>query len=133
VPLTLVGRYECSWRDYATATDSTGRIHRWRYLHISTNSGTGPAVPVEPAGQDGGAREAVLAAARRLAARSPDGTFTPAEVVAECQRQGAPFAVSTIRTHVISVMCRDAPDHHARRFADLDRATPGRYRLADGE
>jgi hypothetical protein len=32
--LALTGRYQCRWRDYSTATDSSGRAHSWRYLDV---------------------------------------------------------------------------------------------------
>jgi hypothetical protein len=76
------------------------------------------------------ARTDVVAAARVLAAESPDGTFTPAEVVAYLMRQGSQLAESTIRTHVVSRMCANSPDHHGVVYADLVRVSPGRYRLA---
>jgi hypothetical protein len=47
-----------------------------------------------------------------LASGDEDGTYRP----------------STIRTHVVSRMCRDAPDHHAVTYDDLERVSPGLYR-----
>lgn len=71
----------------------------------------------------------VLNAARSVAAASADGTFTPGEVVAECRRQRCGCADATIRTHVIAVMCVDAPQRRARVHADFERAAAGRYRF----
>ncbi|WP_435823570.1 DUF7669 domain-containing protein [Micromonospora chalcea] len=75
-------------------------------------------------------RDEVLQAAKDLAARSSDGTFTPEEVVRLLLARGTAYAESTVRTHVISRMCVNAPGHHARRYADLVRDERGRYRLA---
>jgi hypothetical protein len=75
------------------------------------------------------ARDGVLDAARVLAARSPDGTFTVDDVVRFLRQRGSTYAESTIRTHVTSRMCANAPDHHASVFADLLRVSHGQYRL----
>lgn len=141
--LTLSGTHICTWRDYSTVIDSAGREHLLRYLDLSVpGDGKPVAVPPppatpskvlrEPPGALSGttsARDAVLAAARRVAAASVDGTFSPGEVVAECRRQQCGYADSTIRTHVTAVMCVDAPQHHARVHADFERASAGRYRF----
>jgi len=42
----------------------------------------------------------------------------------------ARYAESTIRTHVTSRMCANAPNHHAVTYDDLVRTDGGRYRLA---
>jgi hypothetical protein len=71
----------------------------------------------------------VLAAARRLAAASPDGCFTIDDVLGAMIRMGTRYPASTIRTHVSSRMCVDAPARHAARYPDLVRDSRGRYRL----
>jgi hypothetical protein len=58
-----------------------------------------------------------------------DGTFATEQVVAALRAQGSRYAESTIRTHVMSRMCADAPDHHARVYDDLVRVDRGLYRL----
>ena len=63
------------------------------------------------------------------ASRGSDGTFGPQDVVEELRRRGSTYAESTIRTHVVSRMCANAPDHHARTFDDLVRVSDGRYRF----
>jgi len=79
------------------------------------------------AGQTG-CRPAILAAAHSLlAAGNPD--FSPMDIVAELKRTGSPFKESTIRTHVVSRMCANAPHHHGTTFNDLERLRSGRYRL----
>jgi hypothetical protein len=42
-----------------------------------------------------------------------DGMFTVNGVVSELQRRGSRYAEATVRTHVTSRMCANAPDHHA--------------------
>jgi DNA-binding FadR family transcriptional regulator len=76
-----------------------------------------------------GAREDILSAARDLAARSHDSTFTLRDVIAELSRRGTAYTESTIRTHVTSRMCANAPDNHGTVHDDLERVDRGRYRL----
>lgn len=70
-----------------------------------------------------GAREEILIAIRRLGSE----TFTVMDVLREMR--GTEYAESTIRTHITSRMCADAPDNHGTTYADLDRVGRGRYRL----
>lgn len=78
------------------------------------------------------ARNEVLAAAKRLAAASPDGAFHIDDVVRTLREQGSAYAESTIRTHVASRMCANAPGNHAKTYDDLVSIGGGRYRLASG-
>ena len=75
-------------------------------------------------------RDEVLAAAQELSTRSADGGFTVDEVVRLPTGRGTTYAESTIRTHVTSRMCANAPANHVTRYADLVRDERGRYRLA---
>ena len=74
-------------------------------------------------------RSEILAVVPRLAARSSDGSFTVDDVVAELRGRGSRYRESTIRTHVASRMCANAPDNHAVVYDDLERIDDGRYRL----
>jgi hypothetical protein len=76
------------------------------------------------------ARDDVLAASRALASRSEDGTFSLANVISELRRRRSVYEESTIRTHVTSKMCRNAPDHQDTAYNDLEQVGRGRYRLA---
>lgn len=71
----------------------------------------------------------MLAAAKALAASSADGTFTVEEVVDYLRRRDTEFAESTIRTHVTSRMCANAPDNHGSVYGDFVRVDRGRYAL----
>jgi len=73
-------------------------------------------------------REEVLAAFERLERRHGRTDFYLADVLQEVQASGSTYRESTIRTHVTSRMCVDAPDHHATNYADLERVDRGRYR-----
>jgi hypothetical protein len=74
------------------------------------------------------ARDEILAVLPAVCARTVDGTFTPQDVIDELRRHGSTYAPSTIRTHVVSRMCANAPDQHARTYDDLERVADGRYR-----
>jgi hypothetical protein len=74
------------------------------------------------------AREQILAAIGRLTSRGRE-TFTIVEVVDELRGSGSTLAESTIRTHIASRMCADAPDHHGATYEDLERVDRGVYRL----
>ena len=73
-------------------------------------------------------REEILDVAAQLSRRG-DGILTPVEVLAEMRRLGSRFADSTIRAHVISRMCTNAPDNHPVVDLDLVRVGHGQYRL----
>lgn len=77
-----------------------------------------------------GAREAILNAVAAINTRSGSDTFTPQDVIDELARAGSSYSPATIRTHIVSRMCSNAPDHHGTVYNDLERVAPGRYRLA---
>lgn len=72
-------------------------------------------------------REEILIAARTMSRRSDE--FSIEEVIGELRRRGSHYSELTIRTHVASRMCSNAPDNHATTYNDLVRVSPGRYRL----
>jgi hypothetical protein len=147
-PLLLAGRYACHWRDYSHVTRTNGRTSQFRYLlitHVPDQAGpaqaarpqvilqaqavTAPPAPPSAQTATSGAREEILAAARTLAGRSPDGSFTLMQIITFLRRAGSRYAESTIRTHVTSRMCADAPDHHGTTYDDFERLGGGRYRF----
>jgi hypothetical protein len=150
-PLELAGRHACHWRDYSRVglPDTRAAIFRYLLITISADPDTphpaanlGTARQADPADApdkgpqpqpaalpDGTARQEILTAARKLAGRSPDGSFTLTQIITELRRAGTLYAESTIRTHVTSRMCADSPDHHGTTYDDLERLDRGRYRL----
>lgn len=148
-PLTLTGRYACRWCDYSQVGLANGRTAIFRYLLVSISPdqagssappGAGPAIQPTPAPPGphpaintphpaASARQEILMAARKLAGRSPDGSFTLMDIVAEMRHSGSRYAESTVRTHVTSRMCANSPDHHGTTYDDLERLDRGRYRL----
>ncbi len=74
-------------------------------------------------------RDEVLESARELARLSISGEFTLAELLHHMIQKGTKYTDATIRTHVTSRMCANAPDHHAVTYRDLKRTGYGTYRL----
>ncbi len=74
-------------------------------------------------------RDEVLAAFGRLEGTHGRAVFSLAEVVLEVLAGTDEYAEGTIRTHVSSRMCSDAPVHHDTTYADLERVGRGQYRL----
>jgi hypothetical protein len=73
--------------------------------------------------------EQVLAAANDIIARKGVNEFTPDEVVQELNRARSKCSDSTIRTHVVSRCCGNAPNHHAVVYDYFARIGPGLYRV----
>ena len=73
-------------------------------------------------------RDAVLDAFDRLEQRHGRKNFELDEIVSETLAYDPRYKESTVRTHVTSRMCVDAPDHHASVYGDLNRIARGIYR-----
>jgi hypothetical protein len=151
IPLRLVGRYTCHWRDYSQVALTNGRAAQFRYLLIGVGQGMSSSATTENAGleqagqhepspagptsrsaappAEATARFEILASARKLAEQSADGSFTLMQILTEMRRAGSRYTESTIRTHVTSRMCADAPVHHGTTYDDFQRLGDGRYRL----
>ena len=69
----------------------------------------------------------VLAMAQRICALRADGTFKPAEIVASLPKLNA----QSVRTHVVSRCCVNAPSNHASRWPYFERTSRGRYRICE--
>jgi hypothetical protein len=71
----------------------------------------------------------VLDAAKAVTARSGKNEFSIAEIVSELAMAGSHYAESTIRTHVVSRCCANAPNHHAVVYDYFERIDRGLYRV----
>ena len=67
----------------------------------------------------------VLAAAQQIASGSENGTFTPAEVVEALPHLNE----SSVRTHVTSRCCVNAPKNHDSRLPYFRRVAHGIYKI----
>jgi hypothetical protein len=74
-------------------------------------------------------RDEIIETFEGLSRRHGRDTFSPSEIVREMRQDGSRYRESTIRTHVVSRMCANAPDHHAVVYDDLERVGPGMYKL----
>ena len=74
-------------------------------------------------------REEVLEAAAAVMAKSGLDHFSIPEIISHLGAQNTRFAESTIRTHVVSRMCANAPENHAVTYRDLLRTDRGEYQL----
>ena len=72
--------------------------------------------------------EEVLATAQRLCAAKRSRTFRPVEVV-----QALPHLnESSVRTHIVSRCCVNAPEHHLNRLPYFERVRRGVYQIRKG-
>ena len=65
--------------------------------------------------------------AQRICAHRVDGTFKPSEIVALLPKLNA----RSVRTHVVSRCCVNAPSNHASRWPYFERTSRGRYRICE--
>jgi hypothetical protein len=77
------------------------------------------------------AHHEIREAAHSMVAHSPDGEFSLSGILAEMRARGSMYSERTVKTHVTSRMCANAPRNHAIIYNDfwcIDRGS-GRYRL----
>lgn len=75
----------------------------------------------------------ILQTIRGLVASRADQTFSMIEVLDAMHRRGTQYADQTIRTHIGSVMCINAPPNHAVAYPDIERVERGRYQLVSAQ
>jgi hypothetical protein len=76
-------------------------------------------------------RTEILESIGRLARRGVQ-VFSPEDIVHDMAARGSTYKPSTIRTHVVSLMCFNAPRHHGTTYGDLVRVGRGRDELTEG-
>lgn len=74
-----------------------------------------------------GLREEILDALERLEKRTGQKAHRVRDIITEVHSRGVAASAVTIRTYVTSVMCADAPVHHANHTDDLRRVDRGWY------
>jgi hypothetical protein len=74
-------------------------------------------------------RDEILDCARAIIEHKGENEFTIEDILTCLRRHGTKYTNSTIRTHVTSRLCANAPDHHAITYSDLERTGRGTYRL----
>lgn len=74
-------------------------------------------------------REEILQTVNEVIRDSGTNSFTVAEVLGRMQAKKTKYLESTIRTHITSSMCRNAPPNHFTRYPHFERIGMGTYRL----
>jgi hypothetical protein len=73
--------------------------------------------------------EEVLEAARSIVQEKGDNAFTPQEVVDHLRKRLTAYSESTIRIHVVSRCCYNAPRHHAVKHEYFERIGRASYKI----
>ena len=74
-------------------------------------------------------RDEILNCVQRITSQKGSDEFTVEEVLICMRTRGTKYRVSTIRTHITSRLCVNAPAHHPVRYPNLERTARGTYRL----
>jgi hypothetical protein len=74
-------------------------------------------------------RDEILDCVRRITSQRGSDEFTIEEIIRCMRTCGTEYRDSTIRTHISSRLCLNAPKHHAVRYPDFERTARGTYRL----
>jgi len=74
-------------------------------------------------------RDEVLKAARLIITQKGVNEFSIKDILDEMERNQTRYEESTIKTHISSRMCADAPQHHAVKYEDFERIGNGVYRI----
>lgn len=75
------------------------------------------------------ARDEILATVKSMTKEREVKQFSIVEVLNYMKESGTSYKESTIRTHITSRCCSNAPNHHASVFNDYERIGKGLYRL----
>jgi hypothetical protein len=74
-------------------------------------------------------RDEIIECAQTVMRQSGLGHFTIPEIISCMAKRRSRYAESTIRTHIASRMCANAPDNHAVTYRDIERTDRGEYQL----
>ncbi|WP_420490571.1 DUF7669 domain-containing protein [Neobacillus niacini] len=74
-------------------------------------------------------REELLNAVHNIVNKKGKNEFSIMEVIEYMGRENTPYSESTIRTHITSRCCSNAPENHAVVYNDLERIGRGKYKI----
>jgi len=74
-------------------------------------------------------REELLKTVKFIITKKGKNEFTVKEVLQEMHKNNTIYKESTIRTHIVSKCCINAPSNHNVVFNDFERISYGLYRL----
>jgi hypothetical protein len=77
-------------------------------------------------------RDEILSVVRHIIQVKGSNEFKVSEVIENMRKQKATYSESTIRTHIVSKCCVNAPRHHAIVFNDFERIGRGLYKFLGG-
>jgi hypothetical protein len=74
-------------------------------------------------------RDEILDAVKELIRSKGINEFHMAEVVNYMKENRTEYTESTIKTHIVSKCCKNAPHNHAKHYDDFERMGEGVYRI----
>ena len=74
-------------------------------------------------------RDEILDTVQQIINEKGVNEFTIPEVIHHMVNTGTQFKENTIRTHIASRLCVNAPDNHAVTYADFERIGNSTYKL----
>ena len=74
-------------------------------------------------------RDEILFTVQQIIKAKGINEFTISEVLHNMKIKGTKFNESTIRTHITSRLCGNAPDNHPVTYDDFERIGRGVYKL----
>ncbi|MCD2347199.1 DUF7669 domain-containing protein [Clostridium guangxiense] len=74
-------------------------------------------------------RDEVRAVAISIITEKGKNVFTVNEVISYLKNRGTNYSENTIRTHVTSRCCKNAPKNHGTRYEDFERISRGYYKV----
>jgi len=74
-------------------------------------------------------RDEILNVVSQLISTKGINEFTTSEVLHYMMDNGTQFKESTIRTHITSRLCGNAPDNHGTTYNDFERIGVDKYKL----
>lgn len=77
------------------------------------------------------ARDEILEVVKEITKERAGKSFTVSEVLDMMRNLQTNYKDSTIRTHIMSKCCINAPNHHGTVFNDYERIDRGIYRLVE--
>jgi len=78
------------------------------------------------------ARTEILKAVEVITSEKADKVFQVGEVIQFMKSNGSGYKESTIRTHIVSKCCANAPNHHGTVYNDFERIGKGLYVVRGG-
>ena len=74
-------------------------------------------------------REELIEAIKVIINKKRKNEFSPQEAIAYMKLNGTSYQEKTIRTHITSRCCKNAPQNHQTKYEDLERIGVGLYKL----